>query len=528
MATTGTSNVFNDIAEMIFQLKCLNLEAFNNKTRRDTCCPLDVKEAAKEFISNHSDLQDGKKLLSNGISPEMKDTLQDWLKGQSDLNQIRFYYLLQVLLKLESRIGTTDLLGSNFYTQLTNGGTEEFTSLNSNADDTGIFILPKVKSIYSPPSNGEPEQKNALNFVGARRPGIGEELSNIYYYESGDLQIGECRYRAYHSVLNVPGSNDEENQSQIKQKVTIAVSPLTNRPLALHDECKFYDLGPPGAPDRRFSVHYRDSNNQLARRILKDIEAAGNEGADIVIFPEMYGCKETVTATDALEDPLPEANVLARAAKSLRGKLPRLILLPTWWHNYFNELYVRSSPERVQCVQKKQFPFRCPQEKDGPEYREDLRNRDQDQVIHMVHIPGLGRFAFPICRDAIDGVGYVNYVDLMRKTLWATFLLCPSHSPRKTQFQQLGTGAPQYGCYFVWCNACGAAYEHVFHPETDQTERGTSEPYLGFVASPLSTEERITLFKPQCEGTCGPDGVCLFLIDLDRNGTVQRCEHIYR
>ena len=513
MATTGTSNVFNDIAEMIFQLQCLNREVFDDEGKRNSRRPDNVEKAAKEFISNHPDLQqDGKKLLSNGISPETMRALRAWPTGKTE--QVRFYYLLEVLLELERRIGTTDLLKSSFYTQLTNGGTKEFTSLNSNVGDTRIFILPKIQSIYSPPSSGEPEQKNALNFVGARRPGIGEELRNIYYYESGDLQIGECSYRARHSVLNVPGSNDEENQIQKKQKVTIAVSPLTNQPLA-PNECSFYDLGTPADPDRRFSVQFRDSTNQLARRILKDIEAAGNEGVDIVIFPEMYGCKETVTATDALEDPLPEANVLARAAKSLGEKLPRLILLPTWWHDHTNDLYVRSSPERVQCVQQKQFPFPCQRKEDELWYREDLQG--QDHVIHMVHIPGLGRFAFPICRDIIEETDYVN---LMRKTLWATFLLCPSYSPGKTQFLQRGS-TQEFGCYTVWCNACVAAYSD-----------GRPANYVGFVASPLLSEERITYFQPQCNGKCGPDGVCLFLIDLkwdgsELSGSVEPYRHIY-
>lgn len=528
MATIREPNVFNDMAIMICILRKLNRTAFDDKITRKSSRPDSAKTMADGFISEHPDLQqNGQQLLASGISPETMQALRDWLKVQNN----PFYDLLEILRKLEQKIDTKDLLESEFYTKLTGAGTKEFESLNSNANETEIFILPKVASIYSPPSSDEDEEpKDSLKFVGSNRSGIGNELINIYYYEKEELTIRGNSYQALHSVLRVPGLRDVNRDTyQNKQKVTIAVSPLTNE--RLDDYCSFNDHGTAEAPNRRFSVQFRDSNNCLAQRIQKDIEAAGDAGADIVIFPEMFGCKETVTATDSLLYPLPETNVLARAAESLGEKLPSLILLPTWWHDYSNQLYVRSSPERILCVQQKQFPFLA--KKSNHDYREDLQN--QDHIIHMVHIPGLGRFAFPICRDIIEETGYV---DLMRKTLWATFLLCPSYSPHKMQFGGRGSSAPEYGCYIIWCNACGAYYNHVFNAKQDETctKKGAKakalEPYLGFVASPLFTGAQITFFKPKCNGMCGEDGVCLFLIDLkwdgsELSGSVEPYQHIY-
>lgn len=503
--STGTCNhkVFDYLATLIKKLKEIGGVKYYNQGYRDASYPTDthVEDEAKSFFSEFPELQNGSILIKDGISEATVRAIDAWQESKKH-DPYYFYYLLEFFCELQDKIQIEDLLKSKWFQDLTwtEDGPREFEALNENVKETGIIVLPKVPCIY--------DEEEKLKFNIEAFPGIRLKNSNIYYYESERLKASEIEglkasetfYQALHSVVNIDGISDvftgnRNGKTQNKNMLTIAASPLTNQKDLLNVSC--YRRGHTGY----FSVNgLKDS---VAERIRKTIETAAEKSADILIFPEMLGSEDTVTTPH--ENPFD--SFLAEVADSLEqhGHSIPMMLLPTWWHNHYNELYVRRSPERIFCIQQKQFPFSY---KD--KYLEDLQN--QERTIHMVHIPGLGRFAFPICRDFIH---HKDYIDLMREQLWATFLLCPSYSEHKAQFESHGYGSMEFGCYTVWCNACGAAY------------RGSPAKYVGFVASPLLSGEQITYFEPQCKGKCGSDGVCLFLIDLDRNGTVQRCEHIY-
>lgn len=190
-------------------------------------------------------------------------------------------------------------------------------------------------------------------------------------------------------------------------------------------------------------------------------------------------------------------------AEKERYAAPYLTCMPTWWHDGRNELYVISHKSERLCIQQKQKPFNLG--KDGLEYTEALTYTEPE--VQIIHIDGIGRITFPICKDLLVS----DYSGMLISVLRSTFAICPSFSPKKTQFDLGAAKGTPYGCYIIWLNTCSAV--------EDAGLGDKSVDHIGWISCPL-VENSLQKLCPNCGGDCGSDSdVCLFIVQvsLDRD-----------
>lgn len=293
-----------------------------------------------------------------------------------------------------------------------------------------------------------------------------------------------------------------------KKEFTLAVCPIGR---AEQLKLELYTCDRPMGKQRLFRIDGLKDEEYVYDRCVAAAVRAATERADIVIFPEMLGSERLIG---------PEFyNEIAQKVKQSGASMPGLILLPTWWHDNTNALYVLDASGRQLCIQEKQFSFVYPNKKtekntggDDLEYYEDLK--EADRTIHIIHIPDVGRFAFPICRDLLE----TGYVQLMLQQLRATFLICPSYTQHKTQFGLTAPSAIPYGCYVLWCNSCAAFYDEAL-PE-----------YVALAAGPQGqSASPVDYMIPECGGNCGQrQDDCVFLVEIsmDHSATITH-RHIH-
>ena len=489
-------NPFNLIAAWISHLRKLNQDLFyqiqnEDKTfLRPQTLHTDVDALFKQLPEIDSAEEDGgARLIRHGVPRDEIDTVQKWEFFHS------FFHMLVVLARLDERLtkvktmSSWDLCRIN---QTKTGEIAEFESLNSNAEETGFLILPLVDTLNEPPE--ETQTVNKRHFAMDRHPGIQISLSNTFYVDREELVCNGRTYRVRNTILarHVFPEN--------KQVLKLAVSPLARGDF-LRLATRTEQRG--GKTQNLVSVEGLKNSAFVHTRIRAACMEAGRRKADILIFPEMLG-DSCSTGSEFFYHDIKE---------TMRGvPMPGLILLPTWWHDRRNELFVRDAGGALLCRQQKQTRYVF-EAQDGRRYAEDLQK--PKPVIHMVHIPGVGRFAFPICRDFLD----TQYIGLLLETLRATFLLCPSYSPKKTQFDLTAPGARQYGCYTVWCNTCAAIGEPPIPPA-----------YVGVADGPRGPGTPEILLKPQCGGDCGDgNSPCVFLVEIQmKHFADMKCVHICR
>lgn len=510
-------NPFNLIAAWIFHLRNLNQDLFYQIQNEDRTFhrPKTLRADVDALFAQLPEITRAKKdggtrLIRYGVPREEIDTVQRWFFYRS------FFHMLLVLTRLEERLGKIKTLSSwelCRINQTETGETTEFESLNSNAQEMGFLILPLVDTINDPlrtpnePSGRIPgaasdlaqatektQNADGKHWATDRLPGIQGVLSNTYYVAVDSLVCNGRTYRVRHTVLT------RHFFPENKQVLRLAVSPLARGDF-LRLATRTEQRG--GETQNLVSVEGLKNSAFVHTRIRAACLEAGRRGADILIFPEMLGDSCSTGSEFFYHD----------IKKTMRGvPLPSLILLPTWWHDRRNELFVRDAGGKLLCTQQKQTRYIF-ESQDRQQYAEDLR--DPEAVIHIVHIPGLGRFAFPICRDFLDP----QYIQLLLQTLHVTFLLCPSYSPKKTQFDLTAPGARQFGCYTLWCNTCAAIEEPPIPPA-----------YVGIADGPRGPGTPEILLKPQCGGDCGDgNSPCVFLVEIQmKHFADMKCVHICR
>ena len=139
--------------------------------------------------------------------------------------------------------------------------------------------------------------------------------------------------------------------------------------------------------------------------------------------------------------------------------------------------------------QYKQFPFTYKGEK-----KECLK--DIPREILLVHVRGIGKFAFPICFDLLNK----EYRNLLINKLKTDFLMCPSYSSESLDFERVILEAVSAGSYVFWLNSCSAV----------------AKKDLGLIGSVLVPKEKSEdSVKKICPGDCdGNCGTCLFSITV--------------
>ena len=475
-------NPFNILAEGISRLKILDGKLFSvsaearrslHTSEQDAAV---LTEAQRFFARSFSTLPDRNALIRSGLPPEYRKAITTWTHYDD------FCHLLNVLKLYEARFAAQHIdwkeawpgILVQHFPIFRTSGPQEFEALNDNAPQTGIAVLPPFLGI-----------DRGKKFSWDRQPGVHTEFSNFSYLELDTLQYGGEPYLARHAFLSsidLP-QVDGPQFSKTGRMLRIAFCPLGCRNLLRWET--YREDG-----QNRFRICGVRDEDVLKRRIRAAMQEAARNQAQIVIFPEMLGTADIVSADFFF--------ALADELRKLGLPMPAMTLLPSWWHDDRNELYVRGGDGRLLCVQEKQFPYY--HREHGELWAEDLRHTRR--VIHVVHVPGLGRFGFPICRDfLIDG-----YVRLMLEKLHVNFLLCPSFSSHKSQFFDTGLSPISYGCYSCWCNACAAGFRD-----------GKPAAFLGYASGPMEPGQPSSqLLSPNCKGQCtDPDRPCVFLTDID-------------
>ncbi len=490
-------NPFNVEAELIGRLKSLDRERFYNvEQRRTTCDPPDVEQQTQRLFETLPCLRDTARLIVFGVPAEEMELIRSWEHFDS------FVHVLCFLRLFSRQMPLAQVLRSPYFYSLTHaqdGRTVEFDQLNTNAEETGVAVYPKIRTIHDPL---EPAAEEEKHWAADRVRGVQSELADTYYVELDDLRCAGKRYRVRHSFLS------RHIFPEGKKRLKIAVCPVGRADLLAPER---YACDGPAGKQRLFRINGLKDEAYIHDRCAAAIVRAAEEGADIVIFPEMLGSERLVGPAFYEET--------ARAVKERGGSMPGLILLPTWWHDNKNALFVLDAAGRWLCVQEKQFPFvytndKTEKNKDGDDlaYCEDLR--EIDRTIHMVHIPDVGRFAFPICRDFLE----TDYAFLMLQQLRATFLLCPSYTLHKKQFDLTAPGAIPYGCYVLWCNTCAAFYDEAV------------PAYVGLASGPQELPAGpVDYMRPECGGRCGQQqDACIFLVEISMDhSAVITHRHIY-
>ena len=475
-------NIFDFIAERIYHVHMLNPEAYESEDFRKTIVqPGDLDDEVSALFDAHPCLKNSRTLIRRGIPCDTATAICGWKHNGN------FSYVYEFLLRLTRKIPVNDIIRYSTKVKEKCG----FEALNNNVGETGIQITLKVKSINDPlePAWEASEQDGAAgdqsgggkHWATERLPGINEDLSNVMYIELNDLEIKGARYKVVHHIV------DRDFFAGGKKELVVGVSPLA-RDDFLEPSYEVRDEG--GGPRRFFNVTGLKKADLVQDKIIAAAMEACDQGVDILMYAEMFGSRETVS-----EDFVKRMSDLADEAGL---PMPSLILLPTWWHDHCNELYVMDGSGALVSQQQKQHPFVYTDDETGEGYAEDLQVTKH--TVHVIHIPGLGRLTFPICRDYLQP----EYLRLMAESLRSTFLLCPSYSRGKTQFDLTSSGEIKYGCYTVWINTCAATHDKASCPG-----------YVGLVSGPLAEGDYIKRLEPACGGECGGrQDACLFVIRI--------------
>lgn len=470
----GAGSVFDLMAVLIAHLHHLDKALFQSSdSRRALVDDGAWDRAVDELLMPFPIFGDEERLLSQGIPDAVCAAVQNWEYYNS------FPFVFALLLYLDRILHQDAILNSPHLEMSKKAG---FSALNSNVEETRVVLFPRVRSINDTDTPSAPEESappRHKRWQHEWRAGINQDLTHIFYVWSDELARNGDPYSVRHRVLT-------NFWLENKNKVRFAVSPIL-ADAKVKTSTSTRDEG--SGAQRFFTIDGLENSGRIHSRIRAALLQACKDNVDVLVFPEILGDMELFHPEkniDSLMDSfLADAEEAGWAA-------PALIIGPSCWHDGKNELFILDNTGRLVCTQQKQSPFQ-----DQAGALEDLK--DPERLVHLLHVPRLGRIAFPICKDFL----VESYRELLIKTLHCTFLICPSYSPGQTVFNlSLPLGRP-YGCYVVWINSCSARQGK---PDKDS---------IGGISYPMEENLGFLPFKPECGGECGGDcHACLFEFDI--------------
>lgn len=473
---------FDLIAKLINKLFSKNIDLFNDPSKRRTVREDPAwEQAADALIKQYPQLEDRQRIYMHGIERDTAKAVLDWTEQQE------FFSVLALIRRLDRAMPWEDLLKLSDVHQK---GTYTFTALNSNIQETGIVLSPRVPSFQDNRTPSVVEAVPVRKWQSYFDPGINQELKNIYCDLAETLVLRGLPCRVKFHVLDTLSFLS-------RKKLCIAMLPVT-RNAGLRTE--LYSQTSGEETKNLFSLKGVENWEQVKSCIRAGWREACRQDADIAILPECMGHEELFALNEEFSEFFDE---LARESEAEGFAAPQLTIGPTWWHDHHNRLYVTDSSGGYVCIQEKQFPFEYL--KNGQTYSEDIRPYMPE--VHVLDVPGLGRIGFAVCADLL----HAEMMDLLVRRLHINFIICSAWSPGTTLFSRICETGGSYGTTAIWMNACSAVSE---------PEKG-----VGIIAAP---GQNIRLC-PECGGNCGKDNAaCLFITDLDlTTGEFSPPSHIY-
>lgn len=295
---------------------------------------------------------------------------------------------------------------------------EEYTALNSNSEETGILIIEKVRCKWE-----HTEIRNSFEAV----------LKNFYYVDCFALK----------NITTINYAFDSSLAFDNKNILKLAISPVTKEKTVEFSTPYERKNEKTNANQKLFRVERVINENSITERVLNNILKAGENHVDVLVFPEMLG-------TQCMLDKIKE-NLLGK-----EREIPLIIVFPSIWKKTDNdEMNQNQSSVFLQgeelFQQKKYADFKYLS--NGTCVYEDInRKRDEEKIIHILHIEDIGRICVIICYDYLEEQNREGIV----KNFHPTLICSPSFSTGSFDFRILAQHNFSRNCNWIWCNTCSA------------------------------------------------------------------------
>jgi len=485
-------STFDVIAILLKIIKDSAPEYFTRQVKIETLAyPEEVAPALQDIeetiglYAKHSLISVERLLTVHGIPKSAVEKLDFYTNFSKDIQWAFF-----LVNKLADLMGQAVLeIPSNF--------TSAFVCLNANFDSTEIMILPKYKALYDPKDVEVELDDKEKKWADDR-----QYLAYSYFYIIDSTKLRLSSGTQFNIVNHV--INPELYKKNIKDPFVIFISPLTCEKmldLSFKQAETEYLVG---KEQNVFELNRLYNKESLHKKIEKVFLKSSEHRTDLLVFPEMLG-DEVSTSEEFWKK-------LYDKAEGYGNLGPQFISTPTWWHDNRNEGYVLDNGAKEIFHYQKQIPFSGSFDESGTteEYIENLK--EIDRTIHVLHIAGIGRVIFVICRDLLQA----DFKDVLLRELRATFLIAPSCSSGTTQFKKVEYGGIPYGCYEIWVNTCSAL-----------EEKNKGKRCIGLLTSPISGEQ--IEIEPNCKLECnGSAATCAIRIEISQEDSILPQKEFYR
>ncbi len=327
---------------------------------------------------------------------------------------------------------------------------DQATLLNTNREETGIGLLPRCDCVWA--------RKSRMSYSYRR---IANYLKHFMVIDSHILMD----IRANHIFL--PNYFFEEFDKQ--KDLCVAATPICATPnfKVKHFESEKF---------RYFAIDYKEElDEQHNELIWKKIVEAGENGAEMVVFPEMLG---NLTVDSYIQEKMQALSPLERK------KLPAMTILPSVSHEGQNTCSILDRNGHELAKQYKRNPFIM--NTSTGDHMEYIRGKN---ILNIFHYEGIGRFAVLICKDFLT----TRYMERIMRGYMLTMIIVPSFSTGAYNFKTSFDLCAHDYCNVVWINSCAAM----------RPGKEMNFEYIGYIRKIISRydneEESLNKMQP-CEG----------------------------
>lgn len=218
-------------------------------------------------------------------------------------------------------------------------------------------------------------------------------------------------------------------------KFIVVGSPVCNNTnLVVHDV-----INDDNVKKMKFKISY-DDESKFIDKVAEIISKADKMKASLVAFPELISNYEL-------------NNAIIEKIKNIDFSSLKFIALPTYYdevrYKNVGDVYY-TEEKRILFSQNKTFPYIKYSKNAGEkDIKEMLCNNNE---IHILHIKGVGRIVFPICKDVLVD----KYMAICKATK-ANLIVTRSFSPGEYNYKyflRIIKGYTSFECCGFWINSC--------------------------------------------------------------------------
>ncbi len=346
---------------------------------------------------------------------------------------------------------------------------EAIKGINSNADQTKVQLLPRVKCSWEHSNRGSCHYNGLINYL------------NFFYFIDMNKTNG---YEIWNQFL----SDDTFSTARKRKALKIGMCPLTNQGNLNWTKETRNGIG-------YFSITDIEDKEIIEENMLKLNVELKKHQVDIAIMPEMLGNHQIEENFKEIFSEFPDDGC---------ENCP-LIVFPSIWSNHHNIVTVFNEQGDIVIQQEKQHPFLYTISKDE-RYLEDIQ---PEKKISLIHCDGVGRIAILICKDAL----MIEYIQMVLNILKVTLLIIPSFSTGNYDFQEIVQCCRSADCCVCWINTCSVA-------NLNGANNKKLEPIGFFLRCGKKSELPDGIFRCNrkeqscCNGEERDCGRCVFTFDL--------------